>query len=132
MKPKFLLPFMLTAVTALPLADADRLGAEPAPFPTTIGIRDVSQPPSAGRDPVPYSPRPVKPRKPGTRKPAKPPRTAAAKPAAPAPAPQKPQVQAAPPLPTPEELNKRYSTANESLSPLAVAPVPGPAAAPSC
>lgn len=126
----------LCAAITLQLAGAGELFADPAPFPTTIPIRDVSQPPSAGREPVPFVPKPYKPRKPGTRKPAKPPRSAAAKPAQAPPVqaaktapPQEPQ--AAPALPTPEELNRRYSTQDQTLSPLAVGPVPGPAAAPA-
>ncbi|NMC48863.1 MAG: hypothetical protein GYA47_05460 [Desulfovibrio sp.] len=121
----------LIAAAAITLAVPREAPCEPAPFPTTIGIRDASQPPSPGKDPKPFVPRPSTPKRSTARKkaPAKPKPQAAVKPAPPAKADQ--QVQAAPPLPSPEELNRQYTTPKESLSSLFDAAAPLPAAVPS-
>lgn len=121
----------LIAAAAIGLAVPREAPCEPAPFPTTIGIRDASQPPSPGKDPKPFVPRSSSPKRSATRKkvPAKPKPQAAVKPAPPANAEQ--QVQAAPPLPSPEELNRQYTTPKESLSSLLDAAAPLPAATPA-
>ncbi|QLA16964.1 hypothetical protein [Desulfolutivibrio sulfoxidireducens] len=129
----------LLAALAVAVAVPRQAPCEPAPLPTTIGIRDASQPPVAARDPMPFVPKASTRKKPPARKNAasRPRPQASARPVAPVP--PKPRVQAAPPLPSPEELNRQYTTPKESLSTLldaAQAPPapdsgPKPAQAPS-
>ena len=93
----------------------------PAPLPTTLSIRDVSERPTPSTPPQPFVSRPPRHRSKRARKPRRPV------------APSKAQ-HASPPAPTAQnpaapKLEQRYQAPTESIYPLEPEPTPAPAAA---